>query len=507
MYRCVHAFNSLWRFIRSCSAFVGVPLAAALFGMHCGMAAAVGSTAVVGEATLVIGSATLVGNDGTRRQVERGTHVRVGEQLETAQGGHVHLRFVDGARVSVRPGSRLQVDSYASPGEASSGIRFRLSEGVIRSITGQWGEIAKDKFRLNTPVAAIGVKGTDFVVKAEGDATAAVVFSGAIVLSPMTDKCVSSLGPCMNGAERVLNDTMKGVMLELKRQDAVPQLVPAVDLQVAVKSQPRPAVAVAESIPKVLGGQAAGAATDTARSESSDTRGAVPTSGTVLTSGAAPALASAASVSGAATASVAVMTAGSSSSPVAVMVDTRAAQAVSTASKVEAPPPQVSDLMWGRFVWAPALTGDDFSRAFEFALLQDRQRMGGNGAYTLLRTQAPGDVFAPVDPSAKFRLANSAATLIRTDGMPNEAARVMSATLDVNFAQSTYATELQVQASSAGGQAVSSSGTISVDGALRPVSGNALVVGGFNNSGKEAAYVFQKPLANGQLMGTTLWGR
>ena len=35
----------------------------------------------------------------------------------------------------------------------------------MRSITGQWGEAARDRFRLNTPIAAIGVRGTDFIVE------------------------------------------------------------------------------------------------------------------------------------------------------------------------------------------------------------------------------------------------------------------------------------------------------------------------------------------------------
>ena len=48
----------------------------------------------------------------------------------------------------------------------------------MRSVTGQWGEASRDRFRLNTPIAAIGVKGTDFVVKVENGKTFASVLSG-----------------------------------------------------------------------------------------------------------------------------------------------------------------------------------------------------------------------------------------------------------------------------------------------------------------------------------------
>jgi len=170
------------------------------------LAAAQADTAVnvVGEATLVIGNAMLVSPDGKQRAMDRGTEVRVGDRIETQAGGHVHLRFVDGGRISVRPVSRLVIESYAYSKDQPqlSGIKFRLDEGVIRSITGQWGEAAKERFRLNTPVAAIGVKGTDFVVRSEQTGTAATVFSGAIVLSSLTEKCMGSLGPCLNGSEK-----------------------------------------------------------------------------------------------------------------------------------------------------------------------------------------------------------------------------------------------------------------------------------------------------------------
>jgi len=159
---------------------------------------------IVGEVTLVIGTASLQAADGQTRAVERGSEVRVGDKVETQQGGHVHLRFVDGGRVSVRPASRLVIESYAHSKDQPqlSAIKFRLDEGVVRSITGQWGEAAKERFRLNTPVAAIGVKGTDFVVRSLPTGTAATVFAGAIVVSPLTDKCVGTLGPCLNGSEK-----------------------------------------------------------------------------------------------------------------------------------------------------------------------------------------------------------------------------------------------------------------------------------------------------------------
>ncbi|HEX9721216.1 MAG TPA: FecR family protein, partial [Ramlibacter sp.] len=191
--------------------FLRSTAAVAFCGMV-GLAAAQASPQIVGEATMVIGVARVFSLDGTTRAMERGAAIRVGDRVETEAGGHVHFRFVDGGRLSIRPLSRLQVESYnhSSQEPALTAIKFRLDEGVVRSITGSWGEAARDKFRLNTPVAAIGVKGTDFVVRSDAEKTNASVYTGAIVLSPLTAGCAATLGPCQSGREKLLSDDMKG---------------------------------------------------------------------------------------------------------------------------------------------------------------------------------------------------------------------------------------------------------------------------------------------------------
>ena len=435
---------------------------------------------IVGEVTLVIGAASLVGADGQARQVDRGSEVRVGDKVETQQGGHVHLRFVDGGRVSVRPASRLVIESYAHSKDQPqlSAIKFRLDEGVIRSITGSWGEAAKERFRLNTPIAAIGVKGTDFVVRSLPTGTAATVFAGAIVVSPLTDKCMGTLGPCLNGSEKTLSESMKGQMLELQRPDTAPQLVPAVDLQAAAK-------ALYQSQLRMLA-----AGTDLGRGGSSG-----GSSGNAMNN----------TVSGTSSSSEASSFTADSRPMVA---ETKAVQAVNVASKVELPPAQAKELTWGRYAWSPQLSGDDFSRMYEAALMQGKQSLGGNGAFSLLRTQTDIANFTPPSEGvAKFRLANASAGVIGLDSKLIEAVKVNQASLDVNFANATYATQLQLQAPVMGQQVLASSGGINANGTLRVDAGNTYLFGGFNSNGKEAGYLFQKAVPNGILMGTTLWGR
>lgn len=195
----------------------------------------------VGEATFVIGSPQVRSSEGDVRQLRKGDALKVGDQIETGNGSHVHLRFMDGGLVSVRPGSRLTVERYdydaANP--VASAIKFRLDGGVMRSISGKGAEAAKDRFRLNTPVAAIGVRGTDFVVLADRDSVRATVNSGAIVVSPFSDRCLpEGGGPCGGPVARELASATSNLMLELRRGQPEPQLVPKVGRSVPDVVQP-----------------------------------------------------------------------------------------------------------------------------------------------------------------------------------------------------------------------------------------------------------------------------
>lgn len=421
--------------------------------------------AAVGEATLVIGNAQRLAADGQAEPVARGSLIREGDTIETQAGGHVHVRFSDGGRVSVRPSSRLKVENYRhdAANAQQSAIRFRLEEGVVRSITGTWGEAQRERFRLNTPLAAIGVKGTDFVVRSTGEATAASVFTGAIVLAPLSEQCAASLGPCLTGTEKLLSQDMRGQMLELSRATAVPQLVPALDLLAASAGVAPPQRALSARPPE---GPAALAAP--------------------------PALPEATRLDAVAGRQV--------------LSEARAAEALPDPASLA--PPKVEQLTWARYPWAPEIASDDFSRRFEAALQQGRERLGGNGVFTLFRDAPAGAVaYVPPEGRADFRLANAAAAVVR-QGAPLEPVQVSDARLSVDFSNAQFDTSLKVQGPQMGADTVAGNGSINTNGTLRQTGGNALLSGALNGNGREAGFLFQKGVGGaGVLHGITLWGR
>lgn len=405
---------------------------------------------IVGEATLVIGVARVVSAAGQVVPVEKGAAIRVGDRIETGTGGHVHVRFVDGGRVSVRPISRLQIESYAHSSDrpALSAIKFRLDEGVVRSITGSWGEAARDRFRLNTPMAAIGVKGTDFIVQSGSESTLVSVYSGAVLMAPLAGGCQATLGPCLNGGEKLLSEDMKGQMLEMSRQHASAQLVPT------------EAQAVGRTRPAML------ASVDTQRSGKA----------------------------------LAADSHGDTTADKTAMSESRGAN---VAALVQ---PHASQLVWGRF--AQPWEGDQFSKSFEEAR-QSRESTIGNGVYGLFREPAAMAAAAQTEGSANFRLTAGVASL-RPEGLPvamAQAVYVDGGTLGVDFTRATFATTLRLSSPVLGAQSVQSQGVVLPGGIFQSRGGDAFVAGAFSNDRREAGYFFEKTLPAGGLTGITLWGR
>lgn len=448
-------------------------------------------SAAVGKATMVIGQAYLVSDEGEVSAMDRGSVVRVGDRIETGANGHVHLRFTDGGLVSVRPDSRLQIQkySYTEGQPEAGGIKFKLEQGVVRSITGAWGEAARERFRLNTPLAAIGVKGTDFVVSANANTTLASVYAGAIVIAPLLGDCQATLGPCVTGAERLLTQDMKGQMVSLVGQQGTPQLVASADIVGRPLAAAEPAV----------------------RSEAP-----------VKVAGQAPAAASSAGANAGANASAGT---GASippllgeRSPGAVYAEVQSANSLggqiarAAAPALEPKAPEVKQLVWANML-AMAQVGDTISKSYaEVAKMKGYQGTVGNFDYGLYRdaSASTSGMLNVGEPSANFRLAGGAAQVLSTDirGVTStEVASVNAGTLSVDFAKSTFATQLQVQSPKLGQEIVSSTGVVQSNGIMRGGSDSTFLAGALSLNGTEAGYFFEKTVASGQLRGITLWGR
>ena len=181
---------------------------------------------VVGEVTLTIGKSKIE-RTATEAEPQKGGSVQEGDVIRTSDNGHVHIRFIDGARVSVRPNSvfRIHEFKYSPADPAASVVRLSLDSGEARSISGAAAKAAKDRFRLNTPLVAIGVKGTDFVTQVSKEIIRVTVNQGAIVMAPFDSGCkAEALGVCTTTRAKELTAEMLGQALVYRLGSADPSL-------------------------------------------------------------------------------------------------------------------------------------------------------------------------------------------------------------------------------------------------------------------------------------------
>ena len=186
-----------------------------------------GGSAPVGSVSLVIGRAFVESASNGRERLSTGAFVREGDSVQTDSNGHVHIRFRDNAVLSVRPSSELHITTYRfdENNPENSTIKLDLMQGTVRTVSGEGAKAARHRFRLNTPIAAIGVRGTDFVVSSTSSSLTALVNDGAIVVAPFSSQCTQGgIGPCaFNGVEL---DAGSLQIIEFDSSMSLPRLVP-----------------------------------------------------------------------------------------------------------------------------------------------------------------------------------------------------------------------------------------------------------------------------------------
>ncbi len=211
---------------------------------------------LAGEITAAVGESVVTG--ASEQKAVEGMKLHVGDVLKTSEGAHLHMRMVDDAEVSLRPGSSLKIVSYDyKPGQPEAvKIRMDILYGTVRSVTGKGGHMAKDRFRMNTPIAAIGVRGTDFIAEATQNSTLVHVASGAIVLAPLGRGCMAdALGVCDTRGAKELAADMKNMMLELDRGMAEPRLVPLINNLKMPAAEPQAKAQYGSTAPPDASGQ------------------------------------------------------------------------------------------------------------------------------------------------------------------------------------------------------------------------------------------------------------
>jgi hypothetical protein len=131
------------------------------------------SVALFGTVDALSGRAFVVDPSGSKAALVVGQQLFEGQTINTAQDGELHVATEDAGFVALRPNTTFRVDEYAAEGDAADKVFMSLLKGSMRSITGWIGKHNPQSYRINTPTATIGVRGTDHettvVEESDGD--------------------------------------------------------------------------------------------------------------------------------------------------------------------------------------------------------------------------------------------------------------------------------------------------------------------------------------------------
>ena len=115
-----------------------------------------------GRVDAVAGQVTAAGEDGAIRTLTKDAPFFSGDIISTGPNSRTRLVFSDEGVIFLRPSTRFVIKSYHHSGDPEQDeSKFSLLRGGFRSVTGAIGHGNAKKHEVETPVATIGIRGTD----------------------------------------------------------------------------------------------------------------------------------------------------------------------------------------------------------------------------------------------------------------------------------------------------------------------------------------------------------
>ena len=150
--------------------------------------------ASIGKAVDVQQGATLT-SAGVSKTMRAGMDVSSGDTVTTNNRGIVQLVFDDGTKIAVGPNARMVIDVSMMRGNLRArNFAVQALGGSFRFISGNSGKRA---YKITTPNATMGIRGTFFDFWVDGDRqTAMVIMDGRVRMCKPGGKCALIRGRC-----------------------------------------------------------------------------------------------------------------------------------------------------------------------------------------------------------------------------------------------------------------------------------------------------------------------
>lgn len=131
--------------------------------------------AAAGRVEFAVGDATVAGTDGVQRSLQRGAQLDSGQTIRTNQG-RVQMRMTDGSFISLQPNTEFGIKDYRFEGktDGTESAFYSLLKGAMRTVTGLVGRVNRNAYRVATPTATVGIRGTGGLIQIQPDGSTLV---------------------------------------------------------------------------------------------------------------------------------------------------------------------------------------------------------------------------------------------------------------------------------------------------------------------------------------------
>jgi hypothetical protein len=464
------------------------------------------NSAPVGRIALLVGEAKIVDAGGRASPLRLGASVSEGDHIITAGDAIAIIVFMDEGRIALRADSELLIKQYKiDPTGTHTRLEFELVRGAIRQISGQAARQQPDRYRLNTPIASIGVRGTDFLTKITADALETFVQEGKIVVLSSSKDCLGSnqTGACAPRADLSATDPARYLKV-LSDGKIEKRIVAAEEIEglFGIKL-----AKISAAAPKPVPNKDTVAASSLGQPFALDMPAPDEYNKNVTTllqptnvPPQPPALQPAAPLQP--PAPIAVTT------PAPIAVATPAPIVVATPAVL--PPVQVVNntpdtsrqLVWGRFSSADQLP---LQLLVPYDTAKDGRSVtvGELGQFALWRTGPKQTLPPTLIGEVQFAMRSGEAYYQQgTQVLP---ATITNPALSVNFDRSTFSSSLTVSQAQAGNVFLQVAGKMNDEGIFLGTSAGQRVAGAVSRDGQEAGYLFSRDHGAGVFKGVTLW--
>jgi len=118
----------------------------------------------VGQVIKNRGTTFAISKKNKKRNLDIGSEIFVGDRIFTGVRGFIRLNMVDDAKIDLRCNSEMLIEDYQLLRGGNRSVIY-LIKGSVKKITGSIGKLADDIYEMHTPLATVGVRGTEYAIR------------------------------------------------------------------------------------------------------------------------------------------------------------------------------------------------------------------------------------------------------------------------------------------------------------------------------------------------------